>query len=178
MRDTAYEMAEVYLQPGELFFAREPTIIRTILGSCVGATFWTARLGIGALFHAQLPRSPKSASPASGGHYVDSSIREIARQLDQHRVDRSEVQVKVFGGADVLRGSSVQSSRPTVGSLNCDAALEVLNDEGFNVIASSLRGTLGRKLLFYTSSGEVFVRNLTSVGPERAIADDMKVISI
>ena len=161
MPGTDNEMAEVYLQPGELFFAREPTVIRTILGSCVGATFWTERLGIGALFHAQLPRSPRSLSSESGRRYVDSSIREIARQFDECHVQRSEIEVKVFGGADVLSGASQPSIRPTVGSLNCDAALEVLNAEGFNVIASSLRGNLGRKIQFHTGTGEVLVRRLT-----------------
>jgi len=158
MADTDNEIADVYLQ---LFFAHEPTIIRTILGSCVGATFWTPRHGIGALFHAQLPKGPKTVSSPSGGRYVDISIRDIARQFDENRVLRSEIQVKVFGGADVLRGSTQILMRATVGSLNCDAALEVLNAEGFNVIASSLRGTLGRKIQFHTGTGEVLVRNLS-----------------
>jgi chemotaxis protein CheD len=161
MPDMDIEMAEVYLQPGELFFAREPTVIRTILGSCVGATFWSSKLGIGALFHAQLPKRPNAASTASDGRYVDSSIREIARQLDKTHVLRSEVEVKVFGGADVLRGASDILVRPTVGSLNCDAALEFLSKEGFIVVASSLRGTRGRKIQFHTGTGEVLVRNLS-----------------
>ena len=57
-------LPEVYLQPGESYLARKPTIIRTILGSCVGVTFWSARLGIGALCHAQLPRMPDEFVPA------------------------------------------------------------------------------------------------------------------
>jgi chemotaxis protein CheD len=154
------ELNDVYLQPGELYFAHEPTIIRTILGSCVGATFWTARLRIGALFHAQLPKIPESAPASAGRRYADSSIREIARLFDEHGVDRSEVQVKIFGGADVLRGSVQDPAHPTVGSLNCDAALEVLRAEGFDVIASSLRGQRGRKIRFHTGTGEVLVRSL------------------
>jgi chemotaxis protein CheD len=161
MAKTGTEAAEVYLQPGELFFAQQSTVIRTILGSCVGATFWSSKRGIGALFHAQLPKSPNPTSTASGGRYVDSSIREIARRFDHTHVPRSEVEVKVFGGADVLRGVSDSPGRPTVGSLNCDAALESLSKEGFMVVASSLRGTRGRKIQFHTGTGEVLVRNLT-----------------
>jgi len=161
MPDTDIEVADVYLQPGELFFAQKPTVIRTILGSCVGATFWAAKPGIGALFHAQLPTSPRTASRTSGGRYVDSSIREIAQQFDSNHVLRSEVVVKVFGGADVLHGVTDDILRPTVGSLNCDVALEILSKEGFIVVASSLRGKRGRKIRFHTKTGEVFVRNLT-----------------
>ena len=160
MSDTDIEVADVYLQPGELFFAQEPTVIRTILGSCVGATFWAAKPGIGALFHAQLPTSPRTASRTSGGRYVDSSIREIAQQFDRNHVLRSEVVVKVFGGADVLFVDEV-AARPSVGRLNYETALEVLHDEGFAVSASSLGERFGRKIRFNTGSGEVMLLRLT-----------------
>ncbi len=74
---------EVYLLPGELYLAREPAIIRTILGSCVGVTFWSARLGVGALCHSLLPRCPTNGSApmarAWGHRYVDFAIRDLAR---------------------------------------------------------------------------------------------------
>ena len=44
---------------------------------------------------------------------------------------RQEVQVKLFGGADVLPLSAAGPLRPTVGKQNCEAAIEVLRDEGF-----------------------------------------------
>src|SRR5579863_5316644 len=106
MREIEDELPEIYLQPGEVHFARRPSIIRTILGSCVGVTFWSARLGAGALCHALLPRCPRDLSAglslAAGRRYVDFAIRDLAREFDQLGVSRAEVQVKVFGGADVL----------------------------------------------------------------------------
>jgi chemotaxis protein CheD len=164
MIDPEAELADVYLQPGEMFLAREPTIIRTLLGSCVGVTFWSRRLGIGALCHAMLPECPKHASkrlrPEVGYRYVDFSIRDIARKFDELSARRSEVQVKVFGGADVLLGGPGAPDRPTVGSLNCDIALDVLSAEGFQVAASSLRGTAGLNIRFHTGNGEVLLRRL------------------
>jgi chemotaxis protein CheD len=102
------ELLEVYLLPGELHVTREPAIIRTILGSCVGVTLWSERLGVGALCHSLLPRHPENRSadcPTSLTHcrrYLDFSIRDMARQFDELGAVRSEVQVKLFGGADVL----------------------------------------------------------------------------
>lgn len=157
------EISEVYLHPGESYLARKPAIIRTILGSCVAVSFWSPRLGVGALTHSQLPRGPtRSASEltlASCHRYVDSSIREIARQLDRLGAVRSEVQVKLFGGADVLVTGDT-STKPTVGKLNSEAALQVLVAEGFQVTASSLGGKSGLKLSFDTRTGEVQVRRL------------------
>jgi chemotaxis receptor (MCP) glutamine deamidase CheD len=33
------ELRELYLEPAELHIAREPAIIRTALGACIGITF-------------------------------------------------------------------------------------------------------------------------------------------
>ncbi len=157
------ELAEVYLHPGESYFARQPALIRTILGSCVGAAFWSARLGVGALTHSQLPRCPANAadlSVAEGRRYVDFAIRDVARQFDTLGARRSEVQVKLFGGADVLLVGDEAISKPTVGKMNCEAAMEVLREEGFQVVASSLGGTAGLNIRLDTRNGEVRLRRL------------------
>ena len=170
MFETERARSEVYLQPGEAHFTVEPTIIRTILGSCVGVTFWSARLGAGALCHALLPHCPRDPSAntgrAAGRRYVDFAIRDLAGQFDQLGARRSEVQVKVFGGADVLPIGASGALRPTVGRQNCEAALEVLKTEGFQVVASSLGGTSGRSIRFDTGTGEVRLRRLPKAGFE------------
>jgi chemotaxis protein CheD len=165
MPDPDGALAEVYVQPGDSHFAEEPVVIRTLLGSCVGVTFWHQRLGVAALCHAMLPVFPKGATReasnvANGRRYVDFTIRNLAQQFDARGANRSDVQVKVFGGADVL--TAIRSSpRPTVGRLNCESALRVLRDEGFVVSASSLGGNTGLTIHFNTLTGEVRLRRLT-----------------
>jgi len=164
MCEATDEATAVYLQPGESFFALEQTVISTILGSCVSVTFWSESLRVGAMSHSQLPKCPKTprvVGLASGRRYVDFAIRDLARRFDELGVERSLIQVKLFGGADVLQTKSSSSARATVGSLNCDEALAVLQAEGFHVIASSLRGSVGRKIQFYTGTGDVMVRCLS-----------------
>jgi chemotaxis protein CheD len=156
-------LPEVYVQPGESHLVTKPTFMLTVLGSCVGITFSAPRLGIGALCHPMLPSYPAKSisdtSLATGRRYVDFTIRDLARQLDERGAHRREVQVKLFGGADVLTATD-EASRPTVGRLNCEAAIRVLRDEGFDVAASSLRGTSGVKIQFNTGTGEVLLRRL------------------
>jgi len=162
MLEIECDVCEVYLQPGEVYLARKPTIIRTILGSCVGIAFWSARLSVGALCHALLPKCPPGAGTgldaAAGYRFVDFSIRGLARQFDQIGAARGEVQVKLFGGADVLATSATSTARPTIGRLNCEVALEVLRQEGLKVMALSLGGTSGRSIQFHTGNGEVRLR--------------------
>lgn len=151
-------LPEIYLGPGEFALAREPAILATILGSCVGIAFWCARLGVGALCHSILPQCPRSPAerirPAIGYRYVDFCIHSLASQFDRLGAARTEVEVKVFGGADVVLVGRAET-RPSVGRLNSEAATRVLADEGYVIAASSIGGTFGRKIRFNTGTGEV-----------------------
>jgi chemotaxis protein CheD len=159
-------LPDLNLQPGELFLARSPAILRTILGSCVGVTFWSARLGAGALCHGVLPRCPPDLPPggseSEGPRYVDFSIRYLARQFDALGASRRELEVKLFGGADMLPTAVDRRERLTVGALNCQAAIEVLAEEGFTVSASDLGGERGRRIHFHTGTGEVLLHRLAA----------------
>jgi chemotaxis protein CheD len=163
MTDRATVLPDLNLQPGELYVARGPAILRTILGSCVSVTFWCARLGAGALSHGILPRCPRvwpsDATLEYGYRYVDFCVWHLAQQFDALGASHQEIEVKLFGGADVLPVSR-ESGKPTVGASNCRAALEVLTSEGFNVAASDLGGTRGRRIHFHTGTGEVLVQKL------------------
>ena len=161
MAEAEPALQELYVQPGESHLVRKPAILRTLLGSCVGITFWVPRLGMGALCHPMLPsypaKPPADLSRTAGRRYVDFAIRDLARQFDDLGARRNEVVVKLFGGGDVLLVAS-DSTRPTVGKLNCDAAVKVLEEEGFQVVASSLGGNCGVNIHFNTSTGEVLLK--------------------
>jgi chemotaxis protein CheD len=160
-------LTELDLQPGTLYLSRDPAILRTVLGSCVGITFWHARLGIGALCHSALPkyRADRDSGPdkLNNFRYVDLSIRYLAGQFDVLGASRSELIVKLFGGADVLPVRESNEKRPTVGYLNCISAIEVLAEEGLKVSASDLGGMRGRKIRFNTISGEVLLQRLPTL---------------
>ncbi len=155
------ELCEVYVQPGESHLVRKPAMMKTLLGSCVGIAFRVPRLDLGALCHPMLPLCPAKQtaqlSRAAGRRYVDYAIRDMARQLDALGAKREEVEVKIFGGGDVL--SMINSSdRPSVGRLNIEMAMKVLEEEGFAIMASSLGGKRGINILFNTKTGEVLLQ--------------------
>jgi chemotaxis protein CheD len=157
-------LPEVYVQPGEAQLVRRPTMLRTLLGSCVGIAFRVPRLGVAALCHPMLPRVPAklaaSLSRSAGRRYVDFAIRDLGRQFDSLGARRDEIEVKLFGGGDVL-AIATSERRPTVGRMNCEVAIRVLKEEGFSVAASSLGGKRGVNIFFNTESGEVLVQRHT-----------------
>jgi chemotaxis protein CheD len=156
-------LPEIYVLPGESHLVTEPMILRTVLGSCVGIAFHIPRLGIGALCHPMLPsylaKPEANHSLAERRRYVDFAIRDLAGQFEALGARRDEVRVKLFGGADVLLVVNA-ASRPTVGALNCEAALRVLEEKGFEVVASSLGGTTGVHIKFNTETGVVLLKRL------------------
>ena len=99
-------------------------------------------------------------SPEVGYRYVDFCIRDLARKFDGLGADRSEVEVKLFGGADVLLGRKEAVVRDTVGSMNCEVAIETLRAENLQIAASSIRGKTGLNIHFNTGNGEVQLRRL------------------
>jgi chemotaxis protein CheD len=168
MTEIETEVPEFYLQPGEIRLARSPAILKTVLGSCVGVTFWSSRLGLGALCHGILPRCPPGVSATDGYRYVDFAICDLARQFENLGALRAEVQIKVFGGADVLPVSSAASWKATVGHQNWHTALEILRAENLQVLASDLGGPVGRTIQFHTGTGEVLMRRLSRLVPDEA----------
>jgi chemotaxis protein CheD len=154
---------EIYVQPGESHLVTGSMILRTVLGSCVGVAFLALRKHMAGFCHPMLPRHPgtrsKQLSLASSRRYVDFAVRDAVRGLESHGASRSDIQAKVFGGADVLKVTN-EACRPTVGQLNCEVVLEVLREEGIDVVATSLGGTSGLTIEFYTETGEVRVRRL------------------
>jgi chemotaxis protein CheD len=154
------KLPEFYLNPGEVQLVREPSVLKTILGSCVGVTFRCARRSLGALCHGIMPTCPRGTEGAEGYHYVDFAIRDLIRRFEVLGASRNEVEVKVFGGADVLPIFATSTTRRTVGAQNCQAARDVLEQEGLTMLAFDLGGPDGRFIEFDTGTGEVLVRML------------------
>jgi chemotaxis protein CheD len=71
---------------------------------------------------------------------------------------RSRLAAKVFGGGNVLKLSSEAGGR--IGDSNVLFAREFLGAEGIPIVAQDTGGTRGRKILFDTRTGDVWVRKL------------------
>jgi len=156
-------LRQVYVHPGETRVVKQPALLRTVLGSCVGVTFLVTAQGFAALCHPMLPQSvaARLSKPDAklGRRYVDFAIREIGRRLDALGMVRREAVVKLFGGGDVLL-TPLAARRPTVGRQNVEMARRVLAEEGFAIAASSVGGSAGIRLEFNTETGEVRVWRL------------------
>jgi chemotaxis protein CheD len=151
-----------FLSPGDLLVVTTPCEITTILGPCVAVTFWCPRSHVGAICHAMLPTENAGFTPVAASHswkYVNSVIPEMWRRFLRKGGTASSLEVKLFGGADLLlnRGDS-RSAR--IGPQNVELAQQLLAERGLHILASDVGGKKGRKLIFNTQTGSVRVKRL------------------
>ena len=87
-----------------------------------------------------------------GNHAMETLINDIIKVGGV----RSRLEVKVFGGAQVIEGASVLS----VGQKNVDFVQTYLENEGFKIAASHLGGSLPRRIHYFPITGKVQMRQL------------------
>jgi chemotaxis protein CheD len=152
----------VFLKPGEMVFSAEPTLVTTLLGSCVAVTMFSPRQRFGAICHALLPSCRKerlcSHGHAEAGKYVECAVRFMLDELKARGMVRSEIDVKLFGGSDMFE--TVDGRRLSVGSQNIQMALRMLEGESVRLITQDIGGARGRKIVFHTHTGDVFLKRL------------------
>jgi chemotaxis protein CheD len=148
---------KIYLKPGEFYAAQSPAMVSTVLGSCIAVTFFSPRTGTGGICHALLPRNPASHEVATF-RYVDSSILYMVRRFDVMGIDRSEMEVKVLGGADVL--DALNGAAVSVGRQNIEAAFRIIEREHLSIAVTDVGGNIGRKICFRTNTGRVLLKRL------------------
>jgi chemotaxis protein CheD len=150
----------LFLKPGEMVVSAEPLVVTTLLGSCVAVTMFSHRLRLGAICHALLPscRREQSCSQQESGKYVECAIAHMMAQLSHRGVLNSEIEAKLFGGSDMFE--TIDGSRLSVGRQNLEKALSVLEQASVKVLTQDLGGPRGRKIIFHTSTGEVFLKRL------------------
>lgn len=155
--------ARYYLKPGELFAGEEAALVKTLLGSCVAVAMFSPRCRVGSLCHSVLP-SCRNETPCDGGcqdgpRYVDCAIRRMLDWFVKRGIVRDEIEVKVFGGSDMFSPAQGHEHKG-IGSQNIEMALKIIEKEGLRLAASDVGGLRGRKIMFKSYSGEVFLKRL------------------
>lgn len=149
---------KVYLKPGQLAVTGTPTVVSTVLGSCVSMVFFSPSHSIGAITHAMLPYGTQSGD----FKYVNQSFRYIIDMFDHFRVPRNSILVKLFGGANILDCLAENSKQLTIGTQNTRAAISLLDQAGMSPVSTDVGGTDSRKLVFYSQTGEVFLKRFAN----------------
>ncbi|MEM7045456.1 MAG: chemoreceptor glutamine deamidase CheD [Pseudomonadota bacterium] len=158
--DARFGMNVMVVLPGRHYVtAKADEMIVTLLGSCVAACIRDPIAAVGGLNHFLLPASDggawentADAAMRYGNHAMETLINDVIKLGGM----RSRLEVKVFGGARIIEGSSTLS----VGQKNIEFVHRYLQNEGLNIAAHHLGGAQPRRIHYFPITGKVQMRQL------------------
>lgn len=145
---------EIFLHPGDLYFGRAPTIISTLLGSCVAATLWHPKEKIGGMCHIVLPESPEDVCEM---RYGDCAIAEFVKQATKFNTITKDYEVHIYGGSDMFPNMQ-KSAEMKIGNRNIEKVKELLRLYRFYIKEIDTGGSNSRKIKLDLSDGSVWAR--------------------
>ena len=146
-----------YLYPSAIIVSDRPMIIKTVLGSCVSVCMYDKEKKIGGINHFMLPfwRGDELSSPKHG----NVAMGRLLKKMLHVGANKESIIAKVFGGARLL---NFQSDHYRIGIKNIEVAKKFLRENEIPIVASDAGGDQGRKILFNTDSGEVYLKRIDS----------------
>ena len=156
--DNSFDIEAAKLLPGEYYVTARDMVLVTVLGSCVAACIRDRFSGIGGMNHFTIPG--KSSDLLSGSaRYGAYAMEKMINELLKMGAKRSNLEAKLFGGCNVLRGFTVTN----MGERNTEFAINYLRNEKIAIVAQDMLDIYPRKVYFFPASGKVRVRQLRNM---------------
>lgn len=140
---------------GGVFASIRPTVVKTVLGSCISVCLRDPVTRVGGMNHFMLPDAGEgeAASTRYGVYAMELLINECMKA----GADRRRLEAKVFGGGHVLW---IRESEENVPQRNMRFALQFLDTESIPIISRDIGGYATRSLLFFTDSGRALLKKM------------------
>lgn len=144
------QIGKHYLYPSNIFVSDEPFIVTTVLGSCISVCLFDSVKMIGGINHFMLPFW--NGEGLASAKYGNMAMEKLLGEMLRKGATKKNIQAKMFGGANLVNLTM------NVGERNAETARRLLEKENIRLVAESVGGTAGRKILFDTNSGLVKMR--------------------
>jgi chemotaxis protein CheD len=147
---------QVIIKIGELYVTDEPTIIHTVLGSCVAVCIYDDKKMIGGMNHIFLPGDNKKDSSA---RYGENAMKYLIKNLCTLGANRDNLVAKAFGGAHVIPSISRDYG---IGPKIVEFVIDYLGKVNIKIVAHDFGGDKTRKVYFHTDTGQAYVKLLST----------------
>jgi chemotaxis protein CheD len=156
--DRTFDCDAAKILPGEYYCTFKDMLIVTVLGSCVSACIRDRVSGIGGMNHFMLPDGGDGSNPliSASARYGTYAMEVLINELLKSGARRENLEAKVFGGGNVLRGLTALN----VGERNAAFVRAYLKAEGIRMLAEDLNDVFPRKVYFFPRTGRVLVKKL------------------
>lgn len=153
-RPRSEQRVQVYLHAGQTFASNAPCEVTTVLGSCVALLLVDPVRRFGGASHYLLPFEVNG--PSATPRFGNTAISQLLAKMLALGSRKKDLVAKVFGGASTRMVPLPPG--PTLGDKNVEFARRRLAEERIPLVAEDVGGNGGRKLIFMTDDGQVWVR--------------------
>jgi chemotaxis protein CheD len=139
------------IRMGEMCVAADGSLLRTLLGSCVGVALYDRRFRIGGLAHIVLPFALGNVDRP--GKFADTAIPLLIEQMQSLATGKLNLTAKLAGGASMF----ATTAAGRVGLQNVASCERTLGEFGIPVLGRHCGGEQGRRMSLDTASGKVVI---------------------
>ncbi|MBF0258427.1 MAG: chemotaxis protein CheD [Desulfamplus sp.] len=149
----------IFLKIGEYYITQSPTVISTVLGSCVGVCLFEKKERIGALNHILLPGDRQLDYYSDSARYGVNAMELLINGIMKLGGKKQNIIAKAFGGACVTKSFSCENGP---GQQNIQFVTRFLRDEAIRLVSYDLGGYDIRKIFLHSDTGAVFLKRINS----------------
>lgn len=149
---------------GGYYVSRTPTVVKTVLGSCIATCLYEKQLKVGAMNHFMLP-SVRDVDDYNNTRYGIFAMEVIINEIIKLGGKRKNMQAKIFGGGHVLDNMS-SNSTINVSEKNIKFAKVFLQNEGIPIVKEDVGGLFPRKVFYFLTEDRVLMKTLDKKSKE------------
>jgi chemotaxis protein CheD len=148
-----------FLKPGFIYVSTKPTMISTVVGSCIAVCVFDRKQKIGGMNHFQFPiiRNSKQSTARYGNVAVSALINLMINEGSKSE----HLEAQILGGA-----YNPEVSGKDIGRKNIQTAKKVLKEKKIHIVSEDVGGEKGRKIIFNTNTNEVAVVKVDKIRQE------------
>ncbi len=149
---------KIILTIGDCYASNKPTVISTILGSCIAVCLYVPPKRIGGMNHIFLPGKVRLNDFGAPSRYSSDAIELLVKRVIQGGANYYNLRAKVFGGAHLF--SDINNANG-IGEKIATEVLEFLHAKKIRIISMNLGGHEGRKIHFHTDTEDAFLKRFS-----------------
>lgn len=163
-------MTRTKIHIGEIYASSKPTVIETILGSCVSVCMFDSATKVGGMNHILLPGKADLGNFDGATRYGINAMEMLINKMMKLGAKRKNLWAKVFGGAHIIQSLHLNNSP---GLKNVSFVEKFMEIEGIPIVSRDTGGVNARRVYFHTDSGDVFLKTLPAFHlPNISIEED------
>ena len=142
----------------EIKTGKNPEVLRTTLGSCIGIVLYEPVKKIGAISHIMLAKDPTGRDSLKyPGKYGETALPLLIKAMDQEGCKIGAYSARLFGGASMFKGIN-SNFLQNIGENNIQIAKEILINKNIPIIVEDVGGHEGRTISLYLDDGRVLLK--------------------